>query len=92
MHVPCPFSACFLEGNVVEKPDWRDFSVLSAIATNAHLNGGTPCVIVDDTSPADDDAIQDLLQRLQPNQVTIFRSSWAMCKKSNRNAKAMQQH
>ena len=60
--------------NVVQDPnDWRDFSVLAAIATSAHLNNGKPAVIVDDTSPADDDAIQDLLDRLQPNQVTVFR-------------------
>ena len=60
--------------NVENSEDWRDFSVLAAIATNAYLNSGIPCVIVDDTSPADDDAIQNLLDRLQPNQVTIFRS------------------
>lgn len=60
--------------NVEDSEDWRDFSVLAAIATNAYLNSGIPCVIVDDTSPADDDAIQNLLDRLQPNQVTIFRS------------------
>jgi len=60
--------------NVEEQEDWRDFSVLAAVATNAHLNSGIPAVIVDDTSPADDDAIQNLLDRLQPNQVTIFRS------------------
>ncbi|CAK8995197.1 unnamed protein product [Durusdinium trenchii] len=61
--------------NLLEDPsDWRDFSVLLLIATNAHLNSGIPCVIVDDTSPADDDAIQNLLDRLQPNQVTVFRS------------------
>ena len=60
--------------NVEDGEDWRDFSVLAAIATNSHLNSGIPAVIVDDTSPADDDAIQNLLDRLQPNQVTIFRS------------------
>lgn len=60
--------------NVEEQEDWRDFSVLAAVATNAPLNSGIPAVIVDDTSPADDDAIQNLLDRLQPNQVTILRS------------------
>ena len=54
--------------NVENSEDWRDFSVLAAIATNAYLNSGIPCVIVDDTSPADDDAIQNLLDRCNPTK------------------------
>lgn len=65
---------CFVHNIKLEEGevDWRDLFFLAAIPTNTFLNEGKPAMIVDDESPEDDDAIQDLLTRLAPRKVVHF--------------------